>query len=112
MTKIGLFERTATGFQGRLRTLTLDVALHIVPAEASDAENAPHWRIHLGDHASGPEVGAAWNRTGARAGDYLSLQIDDPSFGRPIRARLFRSAEDGAIHHLLWSRPDRREPRA
>jgi uncharacterized protein (DUF736 family) len=29
----------------------------------------------------GAEIGAGWKRTGEKAGDYVSLQIDDPTFG-------------------------------
>ncbi len=46
-----------TGYSGHIRTLSLDAELALVPAEPSDAENAPDYRIHLGDE-DGPEVGA------------------------------------------------------
>ena len=49
MAQIGTFTRTKHGFTGRLRTLSLDIELTIVPAEHSDAENAPNYRIHAGD---------------------------------------------------------------
>ena len=80
MTLIGEFTRTKSGFGGRIRTLALDAALVLVPAEHSDAENAPDYRVHLGDDADGPEVGAGWKRTGEKAGEYVSLQLDDPTF--------------------------------
>ena len=108
MTQIGIFTRTADGYQGRLHTLTLDIELALVPAEPSEADNAPDWRVRLGD-GDGPEVGAAWNRTGERAGGYLSLQLDDPSFARPIRANLFKSPDETDVHHLVWSRPSKRD---
>lgn len=108
MTQIGIFNRTAEGYFGRLHTLGYDVELTLVPAEASDADNAPDWRVRLGD-GDGPEVGAAWNRTGERAGEYLSLQLDDPSLARPIRANLFKSPDQTDVHHLVWSRPAKRD---
>ena len=107
MAQIGTFSRTSGGYSGHLRTLTLDVELTLVPADHADAENAPDYRIHLGD-SDGPEVGAGWKRTGERAGDYVALLIDDPSFPQPLRANLFQS-DHGKSLALLWSRPAKRE---
>lgn len=113
MSQIGRFTRTKSGYSGRIHTLTLDVELVLVPAEHSDAENTPDYRIHLGDVDGpevGPEVGAAWKRTGEKAGDYVSLLIDDPAFLQPIRANLFRDDDAGKDWSLHWSRPrDRAE---
>ena len=111
MSLIGEFTRTKNGYGGRIRTLVLDAALVLVPAEHSDAENAPDYRVHLGDDADGPEVGAGWKRTGEKAGDYVSLQIDDPTFGHPIRANLFQSADDKSAWGLHWNRPPKRGER-
>ena len=61
MARIGTFARTQHGFTGRLRTLSLDIELVLVPAEHSDTENTPDYRIHAGDE-EGPEVGAGWRR--------------------------------------------------
>ncbi|MEJ1978609.1 MAG: DUF736 domain-containing protein [Acetobacteraceae bacterium] len=111
MAQIGEFKRTKSGFSGRIRSLALDVELVLVPADHSDAENAPDYRIHLGDD-DGPEVGAGWKRTGERAGEYVSLQLDDPSFGQPIRANLFQADDKGSVFNLLWNRPPRRDEKA
>lgn len=108
MALIGTFNRTRTGYTGRLRTLTIDTRVVLTPAAASEAENAPDFRIHR-DNADGPEIGAAWKRTGEKAGGYVSLQIDDPTFGRPIRANLFQADDDGEEFHLLWNRQSRRK---
>jgi len=112
MTKIGHFTSTPDGFHGRVRTLTLDLELCLVPAEKSDADNAPDYRIHLGSNDQGSEVGAAWKRTGGRAGAYVSLQIDDQALPHAISANLFRSAPDDPAHHLVWNRQPRREARS
>lgn len=111
MSLIGQFSRTKSGYAGRVRTLAIDVELVLVPAEHSDAENAPDYRIHLGSDGDGPEVGAGWKRTGEKAGDYVSLQIDDPTFGHPIRANLFQSADDKSAWGLNWNRPPKRTER-
>jgi uncharacterized protein (DUF736 family) len=115
MSLIGHFSRTKSGYTGRVRTLSIDAELVLVPAEHSDAENAPDYRIHLGSDVDapevGPEVGAAWKRTGEKAGDYVSLQIDDPTFAHPIRANLFQSADDKSVWGLNWNRPPKRAER-
>ncbi|MDC9813937.1 DUF736 domain-containing protein [Rhizobium binxianense] len=105
MTQIGTFTREEDGFFGRIRTLTLDIEVTILPAEESGVENAPNHRVF----ASGQEVGAAWDRTGERAGNYLSVAIDDPSFVEPIRARMFESDTRKDVWNLHWTRKTRRE---
>ena len=112
MTHIGSFTRTTGGYSGRLRTLTLDVELTLVPADNANAENAPHYCIHAGEDADGVEVGAGWKRTGEKAGAYVSLLIDDPVFAQPLRANLFQADAGGSSFHLLWNRPSRRDDRA
>src|SRR6266581_5340589 len=107
MAQIGTFKRTKTGIRGRIRTLALNAELILIPVDKRDAENAPDYRIHLGDvdgSEVGPEVGAGWKRTGEKAGEYVSLQLDDPSFAQPIRANLFQSGDDKSVWSLLWNR--------
>lgn len=108
MSKIGIFTRNDDGFFGNVRTLTLDVKLAILPAEKSDAENAPNHRIFC----EGLEVGAAWNRTGEKAGTWLSVAIDDPSFMQPLRARLFETDTEKGAWTLHWDRLSKRDERA
>ena len=114
MPQIGQFSREDTGFIGNLGTLFLQQDIIIV-AEPSGTENAPDYRVHIFDGMSnetGPEVGAAWKRTGEKAGEYLSVLIDDPALPQPIRANLFRDDDGGASWSLHWTRPKPREERA
>ncbi|SMH43330.1 DUF736 domain-containing protein [Azospirillum agricola] len=110
MSQIGHFTRGTSGFSGRVRTLTLDIALTVVPAAASDAENAPDYRIHLGEE-DGPEVGAGWKRSSEKAGNFVSLLLDDPAFTQPLRANLFQSPDDKTVWTLHWNRPSKRSDR-
>lgn len=48
MAQIGHFVRTQLGYAGRLRTLSLNLPLVFVPADDSDVENAPDYRIRVG----------------------------------------------------------------
>jgi len=104
MPQIGQFAAENETFVGRIHTLTLYRELTIIPAEHSDTENAPDYRVHHGAD-DGPEVGAAWKRTGERAGNYLAVLLDDPALPQPIRANLFRDDDAGAVWSLHWSRP-------
>ncbi|MEI9414144.1 DUF736 domain-containing protein [Mesorhizobium sp. Cs1321R2N1] len=108
MSQIGIFTRNDDGFFGNIVTLTIDAKLAILPVEKSDAENAPEHRIYC----DGVEIGAAWDRTGEKAGAYLSVLIDDPSFTQPIRANLFQVPTEKDVWNLHWSRPSKREERA
>ncbi|GCC48767.1 hypothetical protein chiPu_0033226 [Chiloscyllium punctatum] len=113
MPQIGEFRREETGFIGNLLTLRLVQDIIIVPAEPSDAENAPDYRVHVFDAMSNEataEIGAGWKRTGEKAGEYVALLIDDPTLPQPIRANLFRDDDAGNAWSLHWSRPrDRAE---
>jgi uncharacterized protein (DUF736 family) len=108
MPQIGQFIRTPAGYSGRVRTLSFDVELCLVAVDGDVVEQAPSYRVHLGDE-DGPEVGAGWNHTGPTAGAFVSIVLDDPVFTQPIRARLFQSDGDGREWGLHWSR---RAPRA
>ena len=110
MPQIGEFTRTKNGYTGHVRTLTLNGEIVLIPAEHSDAENAPDYRVHLGD-SNGPEIGAGWKRTGEKAGDYVAVQIDDPTLGQPIRANLFQSGDAKSVWGLHWNRPQKRPER-
>lgn len=105
--KIGTLIAVDGGFSGRLHTMTLDIDLTLVPADPSESENAPDYRVMAGEGDEAREVGAAWKHVGEKAGDYLSLQMDDPAFVQPLRANLFQ--DGGNAHVLVWSRPSRRE---
>ena len=107
MTQIGNFTATGSGYSGRIHTMSLDAIVSLIPAEPSESENAPDYRIILGDDEHGPEIGAGWKRSGEKAGAFVALQIDDPAFARPLRANLFK---DGVNSHVLvWNRPAKRD---
>lgn len=105
--RIGTFIAEDGGFAGHLHTLTLNIELVLVPADNSDSENAPDYRVIAGSDDRAREVGAGWKHVGEKAGDYVALQIDDPAFIQPLRANLFEG-ENGS-HVLVWSRPTKRE---
>jgi uncharacterized protein (DUF736 family) len=114
MPQIGTFTRDEAGFIGHLTTLTLDQDVIIVAAEPSEAENAPQYRVHVFDgmnNETGAEIGAGWKRTGEKAGDYIAIQFDDPSFAQPIRANLFRDDDTGRDWSLHWNRPAKHDGR-
>ncbi|MGV6876459.1 DUF736 domain-containing protein [Pseudochelatococcus sp. B33] len=108
MPQIGTFTKTKTGFSGRVRTVALDIELTIRPAENAAVENAPDHRLYTADDI---EVGAAWDHSGEKAGDYLSVVIDDPTFTQSIRAALFQSEADATVWNLIWTRPSKRDER-
>ena len=112
MAHIGTFTRTPDGYCGRLRTLTIDVELTLVPANAGDGENAPDFRVHAGDSGDSADVGARWKRTGEKARDCVAPLIDNPVFTQPIRANLFQAEAKGSSFNLLWNRPAKRDERA
>jgi len=104
MATIGSFTADKGGYVGTIRTMTINVKTKIVANDKKNNEKAPDFRVYAG----GAELGAAWReRTGGdEPKDYLSVQLDDPSFSEPIRAAFFENMEEGT-GVLVWSR---REP--
>ena len=102
MSVIGTFTPAKDGgWTGSIRTLTINAKVRLVPNENRDSDNAPVFRVFVGQS----RIGDAW---AARSGgdspkDYLRVRLDDPSLSEPISAALFPS-EDGGAAQLVWSR--------
>lgn len=108
MAQIGEFVREKDCFSGRIETLTLACDVTLVAAEVDDNDgNLPTYRIYSGSGDEAPEIGVAWERHSDKAGEYLSLLIDDPGLPQPIRANLFRNG-NGSLWSLVWHRTPRR----
>jgi uncharacterized protein (DUF736 family) len=110
---IGTFTRTSGGFAGEVRAFGLhEPVVLLVPMDPSDAENAPDYRIRLGDD-EGAEAGFAWKEVGEKAGDYVSLKIVGPLFPAGfIRANLFRADDEGRLFVLSLNAPQKRDDRS
>ena len=102
MSVIGTFTPARDGgWNGFIRTLTINAKVRLVPNDNRDNENAPVFRVFAGQS----RIGDAW---AARSGgdspkDYLRVRLDDPSLPEPISAALFQS-EDGKEAQLVWNR--------
>jgi uncharacterized protein (DUF736 family) len=102
MSVIGTFTPSKNGgWEGTIRTLTIDVKARLVPNDNQDSERAPAFRVFAGRS----ELGAAWRERsgGDNPRDYLSVRLDDPSLPEPISAAMFE-AENGKEAQLVWSR--------
>ena len=101
MASIGSFTVSRDGYVDKIRTLTVNVKARIVPNAQKKSDAAPDFRVYAGK----AELGAGWKtRTnGEESREYLSIQLDDPSFPEPIRAALF---EDDGAAYLVWNRRD------
>ena len=101
MAIIGTFSKAKTGgWEGKIRMLSAVLSARFVPNDNRESDAAPHFRL-LSDCS---ELGAAWvRRSGADNQEFLSVQLDDPTFYRPISAALFY-AEDGERAQLVWNR--------
>ena len=110
MADLGSFTRTEIGFTGRFEALGIDAPLTFVPAKPSEAENAPAYRILLGDE-NGRDVGAGWSHVGERAGEFVSVDLYSPLFGGILRANLFRDPDDETVWglHVTPSKKKRAE---
>ncbi|NMN03837.1 MULTISPECIES: DUF736 domain-containing protein [unclassified Novosphingobium] len=112
--EIGRFKKTDDGFEGRLRTLGLDLPVRLVASGSAAGGKAPDWRvISVGaddrDMAGRP-VGAGWTHSRKDGNSFLALRFDCPTLARPLHANLVLSNEQADLYLLLWTRP--RSPRA
>jgi len=101
MTIIGAFSKTADGYAGTIRTMTINVKAALVAHDKNGKDKAPDFKLLVGDK----EFGAAWRATakGESGKPFLRVELDDPSFAAPIRAALFENGEEGKAA-LVWSR--------
>lgn len=98
MANIGTFTRDGDKFSGAITTLALKAKATIQPINKTKPA-MPDYRIYAG----GAEIGAAWAMTSKdEQRPYLSVKLDDPSFGGAIYCRLVEVKE--GRHQLLWSR--------
>src|SRR3954468_1491739 len=109
MTTIGTFTAAKDGFlQGKIKTLTLNLAKVTLEPVNSDHESTPAFRLF----ANGIELGAAWGKTEKESDlHYDQVNLDDPSFPAPVFANLIAN-EEGAGFSLIWTRPKRVQPPA
>src|SRR3954449_11824203 len=110
MTTIATFTPAKDGFlQGKIKTLTLNLAKVTLEPVTSDHESARAFRLV----ANGIELGAAWAKTAKERGrPYHQVSLDDPSSPAPVFANLIAN-EEGAGYSLIWNRPKRfRRPRS
>jgi len=96
MAIIGTFTKQDGAFAGSIATLTVKAKVNIAPVEKT-GEKAPDFRVYSGK----AEIGAAWSTTSKEGHGYLSVKLDDPSFGSPIHCRLVDT--DKGLS-LIWVR--------
>jgi uncharacterized protein (DUF736 family) len=97
---IGKFTRTTDGYVGSIETMTLSVSsVKFEPVTDRKNEDTPDFRVT----ANYRDIGAAWIRTTDADKEYLSVEIDDPAFAKPINCALFE-ASNGNGHVLTWTR--------
>jgi uncharacterized protein (DUF736 family) len=101
MANIGQFTKSDTGFRGIIETLTFTASVTIEPIENKRSPKSPDYRVYARNVGTA-EIGAAWIRESENA-DYLSVQIDDPSFSAPLNCRLIHPDENGS-YILVWER--------
>lgn len=102
MSIIGTFSPTKDGgYEGTIRTLTINLKARFVPNDNRSSESAPVFRVFAGRS----EIGAAWRSepNGADVKPYLSVSLDDPCLPNAIHAALFEDDEKRSAR-LVWSR--------
>lgn len=99
MATIGQFNKTKTGFEGHISTLTVDCNVSFIANESKKTEGSPDFFIKTGEY----DIGFARHTVaqGESGQPYISVFLDDPSFASPVWGALFET--DGRAD-LVWSR--------
>lgn len=100
--QIGTFTLSKDGgWTGAIRTLTIDAKVRLIPNDDRTNENAPAFRVFVGNS----RIGDAWDArtTGDNPKYYLRVRLDDPSLPESFTAALFPS-DDGDKAQLVWNR--------
>jgi uncharacterized protein (DUF736 family) len=88
------------GWEGAIRTLSINRAVRLVPNEDRASDAAPIFRVLAGK----AELGVVWpKRTGRSGKSYFPVKLDDPGLPHPISATLFEQTP-GDEAHLVWNR--------
>lgn len=108
---IGRFTETSDGQHiGHIRTMFFksDKVVFEPTTEATSAK-APAFRVYTADEI---ELGAAWRKSAKETGSiYFDVKLDDPTFAKPIWARLVQAKKaDGYL--LVWERTTTRKTAA
>ena len=100
---IGAFKVSKDGgWEGEIRSLTMNAKLRFVPNDDRISPNAPALRVMLGGSRVGDAWEARWGGDPLRA--FFRVSLDDPFLPAPISAALFPD-EDGTSAQLVWTRP-------
>ena len=102
MATIGTFKASSDGgWEGRIRTLTINVRAKFVPNDNKGSDKAPDYLVLVGLF----ELGAAWIHQNSETPprEYLRVQLEDPSMDRPISSALFLLPNTDRAA-LIWSR--------
>jgi uncharacterized protein (DUF736 family) len=102
MAQIGLVTKQKDGsFVGKLKTLSIDADIRIVPVKKKEKESHPDFRISC----KGIDVGAAWLKEGKESGkEYISASVSAPEFGT-LYFNLGKAAgqDDEDVMALIWN---------
>ena len=106
MAATGTFSKSADGYSGTIRTMTINVKAAFVANDKNGNDKAPDFKLLVGER----EFGAAWRAKAKGDGGkpFLRVELDDPSFAAPIRAALFENGEEGR-GALVWNRSRKSE---
>lgn len=104
MATIGVVTRKKDGgFEGSLKTLTVQASLRISPVRNKPSEKAPDYRVFLNDM----EAGGGWKRIGKESGEeYVSLSFAAPELGtKSLYANLGKAAgqDDPDVFAVIWN---------
>lgn len=85
------------GWEGHVRTLTINAKVRLVPNDDRTSDKSPDFRVVVGQ----ADVGAAWRQSVGPGGRRISVKFADPAFPAGLAMTLFED-DDGNRANLVW----------
>ena len=98
-------------YTGELATLGIGTRKVVFQPNKATGDKAPAYRVVSQSKTGDVEFGAAWKKRSEEGREYLSVKLDDPTFGQPFNCAVVASNDSTEKLILVWSR-DNRKPKA
>ena len=105
------YDKTKDLYTGELATLGVGTRKVVFQPSKATGDKAPAYRVVSQNKTGDVEFGAAWKKRSEEGREYLSVKLDDPTFGQPFNCAVVASNDSPEKLILVWSR-DNRKPKA
>jgi len=100
------YNETSDTYTGTIATMTFHRPIELRPARKT-VDKEPDYRVVLILESGTVECGAGWKWTSSKNTEYVSVELDDPTFYAPLSAAIFHDG-DSVKCEMHWTRLKRK----